>query len=427
MNIVHLTPGAGGMYCGNCFRDNALVAALRRAGHDACLAPLYLPPHLDEPDESVQQPIFYGGISVYLEQIMPWTRYLPRFVHRYLSSRKVLGMLGDRAAKTQPAEVGAMTVSMLSDECGRQLRELDELCHWLKEQKPEVVCFSNALILGMHRRIKAETGAKTVCILSGEDGFLDGIKEPYRTESWNLVKRHVANVDMLVAPSRFFADYMTTRLELPTERIHVLYNGINLDGYDAPAQSNGEKVFGFFARMSREKGIDLVVDAFIVLKKRGTLRDMKLKIGGGCTRWNEPLVKELQAKLNAEGFLNDVSFHPNPNRAEKIALLKSINVCAIPARGNVPSALTVLEAWAAGVPVVVPNNAVFPELLNYATGSMGGGLLHEPENPVSLANAVETLLFDEFKRQSSALSGLAAVRERFNADAMAAEFLRLLS
>ncbi len=423
MNLVHLTPGAGEMYCGNCFRDNALVGALRRAGHDACLLPLYLPLQLDERDESEDRPIFYGGISVYLEQILPWTRFLPRFVHRWLASRKVLEMIGDRAAKTQPAEVGALTVSMLSGEHGRQIRELDELCRWLKaEQKPEVVCFSDALILGMHRKVKAETGAKTVCILSGEDGFLDAIKEPFRTECWTLVRQNVAEVDLLVAPSRFYADYMTARLELPPGRIRILYNGLNFDGFNAAmSPPTAEKVLGFFARMSRDKGIDLLVDAFILLRKRGTLPNLKLKIAGGWTRWNEPLLEELQAKLTVAGLSADVSFHPNPTREEKIALLKSMSVCAIPARGNTASALTVLESWAAGIPVVVPNNASFPEFLEH-----GGGLLYEPENPESLANAVESLLLDEPNRQAAAQAGLDAVRKRFNADAMAEEFIRLL-
>jgi len=353
---------------------------------------------------------------------------MPRWVHRLLASRNILDKIGDRAAKTQPAEVGALTVSMLAGENGRQRRELDELCRWLKrEQKPEIVCFSDALLLGMHRKVKAETGAKTVCILSGEDGFLDEIKEPFRTECWNLVRERIAEVDLLIAPSRFFADYMAARLQLPPTRIHVLYNGINLDGYDVSTAPNrlsrysGEQALGFFARLSRAKGFDLVVDAFILLRKRSTLPNLKLKIGGGCTRWNEPLLEELRAKLDAAGFSADVSLHPNPSRSEKIALLQSMSVCVIPARGNTPSALTVLEAWAAGVPVVAPNNAVFPELLEH-----GGGLLHEQENAESLADAVETLLLDESRRQTAAQSGLAAVRERFNADVMATEFVRLL-
>jgi hypothetical protein len=56
------------MFCGGCFRDNALVAALRQLGHSTLMVPLYLPLTLDEPDQSQATPIFFGGINVYLEQ-----------------------------------------------------------------------------------------------------------------------------------------------------------------------------------------------------------------------------------------------------------------------------------------------------------------------------------------------------------------------
>src|SRR5206468_13019727 len=68
MNIIQITPGAGGMYCGGCLRDNALVAALRQAGHHPLMVPLYLPLTLDEPDQSAGAPIFFSGINVYLDQ-----------------------------------------------------------------------------------------------------------------------------------------------------------------------------------------------------------------------------------------------------------------------------------------------------------------------------------------------------------------------
>ena len=56
------------MYCGNCFRDNALVTEFRRMGHDALMVPLYLPLTLDEADQSKGTPIFFGGLNVYLSQ-----------------------------------------------------------------------------------------------------------------------------------------------------------------------------------------------------------------------------------------------------------------------------------------------------------------------------------------------------------------------
>jgi hypothetical protein len=81
MNIVQITPGAGSMYCGGCFRDNSLVAALRKQGHQTLMVPLYLPLTLDEPDQSAGTPIFFGGINVYLDQKSALFRKAPRWLH----------------------------------------------------------------------------------------------------------------------------------------------------------------------------------------------------------------------------------------------------------------------------------------------------------------------------------------------------------
>ena len=43
MRILQLTPGTGTFLCGSCLRDNTLVVKLRERGHDALIAPLYLP------------------------------------------------------------------------------------------------------------------------------------------------------------------------------------------------------------------------------------------------------------------------------------------------------------------------------------------------------------------------------------------------
>ena len=40
MRLVYLTTGTGSFYCGSCMRDNALVLALRKRGHDALLVPI---------------------------------------------------------------------------------------------------------------------------------------------------------------------------------------------------------------------------------------------------------------------------------------------------------------------------------------------------------------------------------------------------
>ena len=75
-----------------------------------------------------------------------------------------------------------MTLSMLRGEAGNQARELDELIDWLRKAEPhtDVVCLSNALLLGQARRLKSELRSPVVCTLQGEDYFLDALPEKYR-------------------------------------------------------------------------------------------------------------------------------------------------------------------------------------------------------------------------------------------------------
>jgi glycosyltransferase involved in cell wall biosynthesis len=134
-------------------------------------------------------------------------------------------------------------------------------------------------------------------------------------------------------------------------------------------------VLGYFARMCRDKGLDVLVEAYIELRKRGRVGDVKLKIGGGCGPTDQPLVNSLREQLSKNGLLNDVEFHPNLDRAAKIAFLRSLSVFSVPARTPEAFGLYVIESLAAGVPVVQPRLGAFPELVE----TTGGGVLYDPQ------------------------------------------------
>src|SRR5437016_8733470 len=156
------------MYCGNCFRDNTLVKALRQLGHQVQLVPIYLPLTLEDEDQSAGTPLFFSGINVYLEQKSALFRSAPDWFHNLLSSRRLLKWAAGKAAKTRAEDLGELTLSMLLGEQGNQSRELEELIRWLKTQpQPEVICLSNALLIGQARGLKAALGAPVVCTLQG--------------------------------------------------------------------------------------------------------------------------------------------------------------------------------------------------------------------------------------------------------------------
>jgi glycosyltransferase involved in cell wall biosynthesis len=376
---------------------------------------------LDEADESAASPIFFGGISVYLEQKSNLFQRAPQWLRRLLASRKLLAWAGSRAAKTRASEVGDMMLSMLRGEEGRQARELDELITWLKTQpKPDVICLSNALLVGLARKLKSELRTPVMCTLQGEDAFLDGLPDSHRDAAWQLLRERAADVDMFIAPSRYFGDLMTRRLGLPPGKVSVVHNGISLDGYEVRAQRSevgrtNAPTLGYLARMSKDKGLDTLVEAFILLKQRGNVPRLKLQIAGSCGPGDEPFVKFLRKRLAEAGYIGDVAFLPNLTRTEKIDVLRGLNVFSVPAPYGEAFGLYVIEAQAAGVPVVQPRHAAFPEILE----ATGGGVLCEPGDTKSLADKIEELLLNP--KQATALGerGRAAIIEKFSVETMA--------
>ena len=212
MRIVQLTPGTGSFYCGTCLRDNALVTELRRQGHDAMLVPMYLPLTLDETPASKDEPVFYGGVNVYLQQVLPLFRKTPRWLDRLLDTQGILKYAGKRAAMTRADDLGDITLSMLRGEEGSQVKELDRLADWLADDgHADVVCLSNALLIGLARRIKERTGAAVACFLNGEHAFLDSLPEPERRAAWDTLAERAAELDAFLPVSQYYADLMTDR------------------------------------------------------------------------------------------------------------------------------------------------------------------------------------------------------------------------
>ena len=368
-----------------------------------------------------ESPLFFGGINVYLQQKSAFFRRTPQWFDKLLDSPALLRQAGRRAGMTNPRELGEMTLSMIKGELGHQAKELDKLVAWLIEQKPDVVCLSNSLLIGVARRVREELRVPIVCSLQGEDAFLDSLPEPYRERCWQLVRERAADVDRFVAPSRYYNALMQERLRLAPEKIVVIYNGIDLDGF-APATTPPEfPTVGFLARMCPDKGLDTLVEAFIKLAPR--VPHARLKIGGTQTDADRAFVNDLTDKLGQAGIANAVKFLPNLSHAEKQQFLRGLTVLSVPTRSGEAFGLFVIESLASGVPVAQPSSGAFPELIELT----GGGVLYAQGDAGSLADALEKLLLDPARAAEAGRCGREIVNARFTSDAMARNFEELFS
>jgi glycosyltransferase involved in cell wall biosynthesis len=174
--------------------------------------------------------------------------------------------------------------------------------------------------------------------------------------------------------------------------------------------------------MCPEKGLDTLVEAFLLLKRRPATRALRLRVGGSCGGPDESFVAGLRRRLDGAGVGGDAEFFPNVDRPTKLALLRSFSVFSVPARYGEAFGLYLLEAWATGLPVVQPRTAAFPELME----ATGGGLLVAPEDAMALANGIEELILDPERAVRLGDAGQRAVATEFSDRRMADRTIALL-
>ena len=425
MKMVQITPGSGdNFYCENCLRDSTLVKALRAAGQDVLMMPLYLPLSRDIHGNVTNTPLFFGGINVYLQQKLKVFQKTPRWLDRLFDAPRLLIWAGHRAGMTRPSDLGATTLSMLQGQAGHQSKELERLVHWLTrpENTPDIICISNLLLAGLVPRLQDQLDCSVVVLLQDEDAFLDSLPEPYRSSSWDLVRQHASRMDGLLAVSHAYARTMAQRLGLPLDRIKVIPMGIDLDDTPSHSADPTYPTLGFWSRMCEDKGLDVLVDAFIELKQRPQHQDLRLAVGGGYLEPDRPYIEKQQAKLSRQGCAEHVTFCWDLDPTARQDFLRGISVMAVPERQPVAYGLYVLEALALGIPFVQPAFGVFPELLE----ATGAGVLYESVTVSSLVQALETLLTDPDHIRSLGQAGHMAVRQRYHVHQTAAAMVTWL-
>ena len=407
------------MFCGNCFRDNAVTREMVRQGHAAMLLPLYLPITLEESDQEQSQPIQFSGINVFLDQVCPPYRRAPNWLRKLFRSRSLLNLTSTKAAKTRAEDVGPTTVSMLRGEEGNQSRELEEFVSWLAtDETPDAICLSNVMLIGFAKTLRENIETKIICTLQGEDSFLDALPEPYSQQAWQEIANRTSDIDLFIAPSYYYADVMKQRLNLPANKIEVVYNGVDVQDFKL-SELPTIPTIGYFARMCPQKGLDILVNAFIQLKQANPKNPYKLKIGGGCGPGDKSFVEQLKRQIARANIDDDVSWHPNLSKQDKIEFLRDLSILSVPARYGEGFGLYLAEAWASGVAVIQPRHAAFTELIEETEA----GWLFDPENPKSLADALREGLEDKTQLKNKRTKARVAAESIFNLKVMTEQLL----
>ena len=414
MRITSITAGASGMYCGSCIRDNALAAALTRRGHDVTLLPLYTPTRTDEENVSGKR-VFFSGISVYLEQYVSLFRWTPWLLDRLWESPWLLKLVSGRM-KTDPGQLGGLTVSMLEGTHGHQRKEFDKLVHWLRGQpRPDVIDISNSMLIGIAEPLRQALGCPVNCTLQGENIFLSGLPEPYRSRAVALIREQVAHVDSFVAVSDYYAGCMSRYLEIPGAKLHVVPLGVDIDRFrPRPEPAGGPLTLGYLGRIAPEKGIHRLCDAYAALRGRGDLAGCRVELAGWLGPEHADYWRSVERGNADRGLAGDVRYRGELALDDKVAFLQALDLFVVPAEYDDPKGLSLIEAMACGAPVVAPRRGTYTELVERT----GGGVLIEPEDQAALERAIAELAADPERRAELGRRAAEGVREHYSTDEM---------
>jgi glycosyltransferase involved in cell wall biosynthesis len=416
MKILSFTAGAATMYCGSCLRDNALAAELTAQGHDVTLMPLYTPTLTDEPNVSRKR-VFFGGISVYLEQHLAPFRLTPAWLDGIWDSMPVLKAASRRSIAVSPQHLGELTISTLRGEHGHQRKEFGKLMRWIKSQPaPDIVNLPNSLLISLAGPLKAALGRPVCCTLQGEDLFLEGLGDPWRSRALELMRAQVNSVDAFIAVSDYYAGFMSRYLGIPERKMHVVPIGINLKGHDTGFRFHTNCfTLGYFARIVPEKGLNRLCEAYHKLRRETDFSGATLEAAGYLAPEYRGYLQGIEQQMKQWGLGDEFRYRGVLDRVHKIDFLRSLSVLSVPGPYAEPKGIYALEAMANAVPVVQPRHGVFPEMIE----KTGGGILVEPDNVESLAEGIYSLWRDQARAEALGRSGAEGVRRHYSAAQMA--------
>lgn len=187
------------------------------------------------------------------------------------------------------------------------------------------------------------------------------------TAAWKA--RFARRIDAVAAVSRPVLDeHRRFGLfdDLDHARARVIWNAADVRTDHARPARSGDMVFGFLGRLVPEKGLETLLDACRLLPSEG----WRLRVAGKAQEGDAAY------RARAEGLPVEFLGFTEPR-----GFLDSIDVLVVPAIWREPFGLTVVEAFARGVPVIGSRLGAITELV----GAVDAAWLVEPGDPVALA------------------------------------------
>jgi glycosyltransferase involved in cell wall biosynthesis len=255
-----------------------------------------------------------------------------------------------------------------------------------------------------------------VVTLQGDDLFLDGLTEPFKSQSLELIRQQVQEVDLFVSISEYYTSYMADYLRIPRDKMRTVPLGIKAEDFDGRAPlARDPFTIGYFARVAPEKGLHNLAEAYRILRQERGLPPARLAAAGYIGADHQSYLEGIERNLTSWGLADEFHYAGTVDRGGKTRFLHSVDVLCVPSGYHEPKGMYLLEAMASGVPVVQPNHGAFPEILS----KTGGGVLSASERPADVASAIMEIWRDPVRAAELGARGIEGVRRHYTIAQMA--------
>lgn len=206
------------------------------------------------------------------------------------------------------------------------------------------------------------------------------------------------------------------------DKVVVVHVGVNLLSIDGAGKAPISATVACIANLVPKKGHEYLIEAASILKQRG-LNVKYVLFGDG------PLRQQLAELINRLDLAGEIEFRGAVPHDELLALLISgaISLVVLPSietpdgeKEGIPVAL--MEAMAAGLPVISTTTGGIPELLGE-----GAGILVPPQDGEALAEAIERLVKDPELQYKIGAKGKEKVEKEFAISSVVGKMVELFT
>jgi glycosyltransferase involved in cell wall biosynthesis len=214
---------------------------------------------------------------------------------------------------------------------------------------------------------------------------------------------------------------MQEKMAIPPEKMHVVHIGVKPGNYTWSAPADAPPALGYLSRICEENGFEILVEAFILLKRDPRFKELKLKATGGMTGDDKPFIHRQMKKLEQQGIGQDFEIIENFTTEDLAGFFKSVSVLSVPVLKGEAFGLYQVEALASGVPLIQPELGAFPEII----GATGGGRLYHPNTAEALSSKLAEVLSDPAALEQMSRSGRKSIEEHFDCRILSGKMVKV--